>query len=421
MLKTADLHSKDTNCVTPGQSLRKDFPILDRTMNGRRLAYLDSAASAQKPRAVLDAMNSVYSGSYANIHRGLYEFSQKTTRQFEEVREKIARFINVKSEKEIVFTRNTTEAINIVASCWGAENLGRDDEIILTRMEHHANIVPWQILQKKKGFAIKIWEVRDDGSLNPDDLQTLLSGRTKMLGLVHISNALGTVNPVAEIIQTVKAYNPDITVVIDGTQAVVHGPVDMRETGCDFFAFTGHKLYGPTGVGVLYGRYDHLQAMPPYQGGGDMIEEVRFEETTFKDAPYKFEAGTPSFVDVIGLGAAIDYLSAAGMDTIRDYEAGLLAYATAGLSDIDGLKLYGTAENKAAILSFTIEGCPISDLGMLLDRQGVAVRSGHHCCMPLMQAMGVEGTTRASIGLYTVKEDIDQLTEALIKARDMLQ
>ncbi len=406
--------------MTQFENVRKDFPALAKTMNGKPLAYLDSAASAQKPQPVIDAMTSVMSGEYANIHRGLYRLSQDATTKYENARAKVADFIGAESENNIVFTRNATEAINLVAQSWGKTFLEEGDEIILTDMEHHANIVPWQLLQKQIGFTIKTIPVREDGTLDLHEYERMLTPQTKLVAVTHISNALGTINDVQKITAIAKDFYPDMKVLIDGSQAVVHSHVNVLEIGADFYVFTGHKLYGPTGIGVLYGKHDVLESMPPYQGGGDMIEKVSFEDTTFKEAPYRFEAGTPAIIEAIGLGAAIDYLRSFGMDNIAAREEVLLDYATHELLEIPGLKIYGTAPQKAGIVSFTVENMATADIAMILDQCGVAVRTGHHCCMPLMERFGIEGTVRASLGLYSNKNDINQLIEGLKKAKDML-
>lgn len=398
---------------------RGDFPALNTLMHGKPLAFLDTAASAQKPQAVIDAMSAVYESGYSNIHRGLYEISQNLTEKFESVREKVAGFIGAASEKKIVFTRNATEGINLVAQSWGRAHLKSGDEIILTQMDHHANIVPWQILRDQIGIEIKIIPIDDRGVLNLSALEKLLSPKTKMIALTHVSNALGTINPVKKIVQTIKKYNPTIQVLIDGSQAVVHGAVNVTDIGADFYVFTGHKLYGPTGIGVLYGTDEALNSMPPYQGGGDMIERVTFARTTFKEPPYRFEAGTPPIAEVIGLGAAIDYVQNIGLENIAAHEADLLRYATDKLQNIDGLKIHGTAPDKTGIISFTIDGTHPTDIGMVLDQMGVAVRTGHHCCMPLMERLGVDATARASIGLYTNTDDIDQWVAGLHKVKEL--
>jgi cysteine desulfurase/selenocysteine lyase len=399
---------------------RNDFPMLHTRMNGKPLVFLDSAASAQKPQAVIDAIASVYETRYANIHRGLYKISQALTEDFEAVRAQVARFIGAASPQEIVFTRSSTESINLVAASWGGSFLRTGDEIILTGMEHHANIVPWQLLAERLGIIIKVWPVEKNGTLDVGRLGNLLSPRTRMLGLVHISNALGTINPVKEIIGLLRNYNPAIRVLVDGSQAVVHSPVNVSDLDADFYVFTGHKVYGPTGIGVLCGKYDLLQSMLPYQGGGDMIERVSFSGTSFKDAPARFEAGTPPIVEVIGLGAAIDYLEAIGMENIAAHESDLLQKATKSLEAISGLSIHGKAPNKAAVISFTMDGAHHSDVASILDQQGIAVRAGHHCCMPLMESLGLEGMVRASFGLYSNEADIDSLVQGLQKAQEML-
>jgi cysteine desulfurase/selenocysteine lyase len=400
-------------------NLRQDFPILQKTMNGQRLAYLDTGASAQKPQIVIDAMAQAMTNQYANIHRGLYEFSQVMTQQFETVRSKAAKFINAKSENEIVFTRNATEGINLVAQSWGRTNLKPGDEIILTGMEHHANIVPWHILKEQNGLVIKFIPVREDGSLDLEGFEKLLSPRTRLVGVVHVSNALGTINDVRRITAMAKNHDKQIKVLVDASQSVVHSSVSAQDIGCDFLVFTGHKLYGPTGIGVLWGRYDILESMPPYQGGGDMIETVTLEGSTFKPPPARFEAGTPAIVEVIGLGAAIDYMAAIDPAAIEEREQDLLAYAMDGLDGM-GLRFYGMAEDKAGIISFTADWGHPSDIATILDQGGVAVRAGHHCCQPLMRRFGIEATVRASLGLYSDENDIDQLVEGLAKARSLL-
>lgn len=399
---------------------REDFPVLAETMHGRPLAYLDTASSAQKPRVVIDAMRDVMSYHYANIHRGLYQFSQVTTQEYEAVRGKAADFIGAASEHEVVFTRNATEGINLVAQSWAAANLKDGDEIILTGMEHHANIVPWQLLQSRINFAIRVIPVLEDGTLDLDAYQSLLGPKTKLVSFVHASNALGTVNPAARIVQMAKAFNPDIKVLVDASQSAVHGSVNVQDLGCDFLTFTGHKLYGPTGVGVLWARSEILNSMPPYQGGGDMIERVSFGGTTYKSGPARFEAGTPAFVEVIGLGAAIDYMTIIGRENIMAHEKQLLDYASRELARIDGLTFYGAAQDKVGILSFKAGWASNADIAMILDQQGIAVRSGHHCCMPLMERFGIDGTVRASIGLYSNQNDINALVQGLRKAKDLL-
>lgn len=399
---------------------RDDFPVLAKRMNGKRLAFLDSAASAQKPLAVIEAMGDALRQNYANIHRGQYRFSQELTASYEAVRGKVAGFINAASEKEIVFTANATDSINLVAQSWGRRFLQEGDEIILSEMEHHANIVPWQLLQSAIGFTIKTIPVLPEGTLDMQAYASLLSEKTRLVSVVHISNALGTINPVADIIKTAKSYNPAIRVLIDGSQSAVHLPVDVQDLGCDFFVMTAHKLYSTTGVGVLYGRYDVLEAMPPYRGGGDMIERVSFAGTTYKEPPFRFEAGTPPIIGVIGLGAAIDYMGMIDADMMVAHEREMTCRLTSALKDLGGIEIYADLPEKAGIVSFNMQGAHSSDIGSILDQCGVAVRTGHHCCMPLMEKLGVGSTVRASFALYTVKEDIDQCIEGLKKAKELL-
>ena len=399
---------------------RDDFPALKQEVHGRPVAYLDTAASALKPQFVIDTMARVMETYYANIHRGLYSFSQQSTAAFEDVRNKVAGFINAPSAQEIVFTRNTTEAVNLVAQSWAAKYLRVGDEIILSGLEHHANIVPWHMLAEKIGVTIKVIPVQDDGSLDIEAFERMLTIDTKMVSLVHTSNSIGVVNNVKKIIQIAKDFYPETKVMVDGSQAVVHGSVDVQDLGCDFFAFTGHKIYGPSGVGVLWGKYDVLESMDPYQGGGDMIETVDFHHVTYKAPPARFEAGTPAIVEVIGMGAAIDYITSIGMDVIASYEKQMFAYAQDKIAAIDGLTFYGTTADKIGILSFTAEWGHPSDIGMILDQCGVAVRTGHHCCQPLMRRFGIDATVRASLGMYTNETDIDALVAGLDKARSML-
>ncbi len=400
---------------------RKDFPSLTQTMHGKPLVYLDSGASAQKPLVVIESIRKAYEEKYANIHRGLYEFSQVKTEEFEWARSKVARFIGASSSREIVFTRNSTEAINLVAQTWGRNFLKTGDEIILSVMEHHANLVPWFLLRDQIGVVLKFIPVLEDGTLDMDFFQKALSPRTRMVSLVHVSNVLGTINNSFEISKITKEFNPEIKVLFDGSQAVVHGFVNVQDFAPDFYVLTGHKLYGPTGVGVLYGKYDVLASMPPYQGGGDMIEKVTLEGAVYAEPPSRFEAGTPAIAEVIGLGAAVDYLMSVGMDKVRAWEENLHLYAREELMEIEGLKIYGHQPEKAAIISFTLEGCPAGDVAMILDQMGIAVRTGHHCCMPLMQHLGVDGTVRASMGMYSDRSDIDSLVFGLEKACNILR
>lgn len=401
-------------------SYRDDFPSMALEVNGKKLAYLDTASSAQKPRAVMYTMIDAMEQHYANIHRGLYHFSRVTTHMYEGARVKVGEFINAATDKEIIFTRNTTEGINLVAQSWGKTFLKAGDEIILTEMEHHANIVPWHLLKDQIGVIVKFIPVTPEGVLDLSALDRLLTDKTKFVSFVHISNALGTINPAEEIVKKVRAYNPAIKILIDASQSAVHLPLDVQALDCDFLTFTGHKIYGPSGIGVLWGRLDILNSMPPYQGGGDMIETVTLEGSTFKAAPARFEAGTPAIVQAIGLGAAIDYIRAIGIEAIAAHEAALLDYATGRLTSIDGMRYFGPKTGKAGIISFTADWAHASDIAMILDKVGVAVRSGHHCCMPLMKIMGTEATVRASIGMYTNKADIDAFVTGLKKAKDML-
>jgi cysteine desulfurase/selenocysteine lyase len=409
-------------------TIKDEFPIFAETMNGKPLAFLDSASSAQKPTAVIKAMTNAMENHYANIHRGLYAFSQQMTAEYEAVRGKAQAFLNAATEKEIIFTRNSTEGINLVAQSWGGTNLTQGDEILLTEMEHHANIVPWQILQSRIGFTIKTIPVdAQTGKLMLEQLEGLLSPKTKLVSFVHASNVLGTVNPAKEIIERVKAYNSDIVTLLDASQSVVHGGVDVQAMECDFLVFTAHKLYGPTGAGVLYGRSEVLANMPPYQGGGDMIKSVGFGscETQFQDAPHKFEAGTPSFIDVIGLGAAIDYVESIGAVNIKAREIDIFETLYSAISTYDGINITGAAgftdlQKRVPVISFTADWAHASDINMILDQCGVAVRTGQHCAEPLMKVLGVEATMRVSLGLYNDEGDIEQFIKALDKAKMML-
>ena len=398
------------------ERVRADFPILGQQVHGKPLVYLDSGASAQKPQAVLDAMDEVYCTGYANVHRGAYYFSQALTDRYEGVRKTVARFLNAASDQEIVFTRNVTEAINLLAHCLG-NSFAPGDEVIISEMEHHANIVPWQLLRDRAGIVLKVAPIADDGSFLLDAFEAMLTPKTRLVAITHVSNVLGTITPIKEIIRL--AHKAGALVMVDGAQAVVHGNVDVRDLDADFYGFTGHKLYGPTAIGVLYGKAELLKDLPPFMGGGDMIRSVTFAETTFADAPYRFEAGTPPIVEAIGLGAAIDYVSAIGQDAIAAHEAGLLAYATERLSQVEGLTIFGTAKEKASIISFTLDGIHPHDIGTIVDREGVAIRVGHHCAQPLMQRFGIPATARASMGLYNTPAEIDVLAKALEKVKDI--
>ncbi len=393
------------------ERVRADFPILRQEVYGRPLVYLDSAASAQKPRQVIDAMSQAYETTYANVHRGVHWMSQKTTDAFEAGREKVAGFLNAGSADEIVFTRNATEAFNLMASSFSRANLGSGDEVVISAMEHHANIVPWQMVRDRLGIVLRIAPIDDAGNFLLDEFEALLGPRTKLVALTHVSNALGTVVPVKQVIE--KAHARNIPVLLDGCQATPHFAVDVRALDVDFYIFTGHKVYGPSGIGVLYGKSEHLNALPPYQGGGDMISSVTFEKSTFKAPPHRFEAGTPPIVEVIGLGAAIDYLGALGQDNIAAHEAGLRAYAEERLARVPNVRLVGTAREKASIVSFVMDNAHPHDIGTIVDRAGIAVRTGHHCTQPLMDRLGVAATARASLGLYNTRGEVDSLATAL--------
>jgi len=401
------------------ERIRKDFPILRRSMRGRPLVFLDSAASAQKPRAVLDAIADLYSNHYANIHRGLYELSETATRLHEEAREKIRALLHAESSREIVFTRNATEAINLVAQSFARHRVGAGDEILITCMEHHANIVPWQMICEEKGARLRVAPISDAGELLLGELEALIGPRTRLLALTHVSNVLGTVNPVRRIIEMARGRG--VPVLVDGAQAVPHRAVDVQELGCDFYVFSGHKLYGPTGIGALYGRADRLEAMPPYQGGGEMISSVSFDKTTYNEIPYKFEAGTPDIAGAIGLAAAIDYVEAIGLDAIEAHEQALLAYGTELLSEIPEVRLVGTAREKTGVLSFVVEGIHPHDVGTVLDQEGIAIRAGHHCAQPLMARLGLPATARASLGLYNRESDLDRLADGIRKAIEVFR
>jgi cysteine desulfurase/selenocysteine lyase len=401
------------------ERIRKDFPILSRSMRGRPLVFLDSAASAQKPQAVLDAIADLYSNHYANIHRGLYELSETATRLHEEAREKVRALLNAAQPREIVFTRNATEAINLVAQSYGRTRVGAGDEILITCMEHHANIVPWQMLCEEKGARLRVAPVSDAGELLLDELPALIGPRTRLLAVTHVSNVLGTVNPVRRIIEAAHARG--VPVLVDGAQAVPRLAVDVQELGCDFYVFSGHKLYGPTGIGALYARAELLEAMPPYQGGGEMISSVSFEKTTYNEIPYKFEAGTPDIAGAIGLTAAIDYVEAIGLDRIAAHEQALLDYGTELLSRIPEVRLIGTAREKTGVLSFVVEGVHPHDIGTILDGEGIAIRAGHHCAQPLMDRLGLPSTARASLGLYNDKSDLDRLAEGIRKVIEIFR
>ena len=398
---------------------RADFPILESEIHGKPLIYLDNAATTQKPQAVIDAEARYYREDNANVHRGVHALSQRATDAFEAARTKVQRFINAARSDEIVFVRGTTEAINLVAQSYARPHLREGDEIIISALEHHSNIVPWQMVCQQTGAVLRVIPVSDAGELDIDAYEKLLNERTRLVALAHVSNALGTINPVRAMIA--KAHAHGVPVLLDGAQAIAHLPVDVQALGCDFYAFSGHKIYAPMGIGVLYGKALLLEEMPPYQGGGDMIRTVAFEHTEYNILPYKFEAGTPNVAGAIGLGAALDYLSGIGMETIAAYEAGVLDYATRAIEDIPGMRLIGTAQDKTAILSFLLEGVHAHDIGTILDRQGIAIRAGHHCAMPLMQRFGVAATARASFALYNTQEEADALAAGLQRTVELFK
>ena len=391
--------------------IREDFPILKQMINDRPLVYLDNAATSQKPQVVIDALVNYYMTENSNVHRGVHTLSQRATDSYEEARVKVQRFLNAADDKEIIFVRGTTEGINLVAQTYGRQNVGEGDEIIISAMEHHSNIVPWQMLCQEKGAHLKVVPINDEGEFLLDEYENLLSPRTRLVSIVHQSNALGTINPVEQIVELAHARG--IPVLLDGAQAVAHVPIDVQRIGCDFYVFSGHKLYGPTGVGALYGRADLLDAMPPYQGGGEMIRSVTFEKTLYNVIPNKFEAGTQNIAGSVGLGVAIDYVNNLGMDNIAAYENELLAYGTKRLSEIEAVRLIGTARHKGSILSFVMENAHPHDVGTILDAEGIAVRTGHHCAQPLMDRFGVPATVRASLAFYNTREEIDTLVKGI--------
>jgi cysteine desulfurase / selenocysteine lyase len=397
--------------------LREDFPALAMKVYGKPLVYLDNAASAQKPNAVLDRMTEAYKSEYANVHRGLHYLANAATEAYEGARAKVAKFLNASRPEEIVFTRNATEAINLVASSWGAPYIGEGDQIVLSIMEHHSNIVPWHFLRERQGAVIKWADIDDDGNFLIEEFEKQLSPRTKLVAITQMSNALGTVVPVKDVVKI--AHSRGIPVLIDGSQGAVHLAVDVQDIGADFYVCTGHKLYGPSGIGVLYAKHEHLVAMRPYNGGGEMIREVGRDAVTYGDPPHKFEAGTPAIVEAIGLGAAIDYLNSIGKERIAAHEHDLLTYAEARLREINSLRMIGTAKGKGAIISFEMKGAHPHDVATVIDRQGVAVRAGTHCVMPLLERFNVTATCRASFGMYNTREEVDHLVQALLKAREL--
>lgn len=400
------------------QKVRADFPILRREVNGKPLVYLDNGATTQKPKVVIDAISNYYSDMNSNVHRGVHYLSQISTDAFEVTRRKVQEFINAKEDFEVIITKGTTDSINLVATCYGKAFIHEGDEIIISAMEHHSNIVPWQMLCEEKGAVLRVIPMNAQGELDMDAYANLLSAKTKLVSVTYVSNALGTINPVKEIIDLAHTHN--VPVLVDAAQGIQHLAIDVQKLDVDFLAFSGHKMYAPTGVGVLYGKKDLLNAMPPYQGGGDMIKEVTFEKTTYNELPFKFEAGTPNIEAGICLSAAIDYINELGIDNIKAYEDELLAYATAKIKDIPGVKLIGEAAHKSSVLSFVVEGIHPYDIGVILDKLGIAVRTGHHCAQPVMDQFGIPGTVRASLAVYNTKDDIDNFIAGLNRAVNML-
>ena len=401
------------------RKIRDDFPVLKQLARGKPLVYLDSANTSQKPQRVIDAEREVYETYYANVHRGVYEISAKAEKAFEGARVKLQGFLGAAQSREIVFTRGTTEAINLVAYSFGRKNVGAGDEVLISGLEHHSNIVPWQMLCEEKGARLRVAPIDDAGEIRLDELQKLIGPRTKLVAVGHVSNALGTVNPVREIVK--MAHAQGVPVLIDGAQAAPHLPLNLRELDCDFYAISGHKMFGPSGIGALYGKAERLEAMPPFQGGGDMILSVTFEKTTYNKIPYKFEAGTPNIAGTIALGATVDYLNAIGMENVAAHEHALLEYATAALSSLPGLRIIGTAKHKAGVVSFVLDGIHPHDVGTVVDYEGVAIRTGHHCAQPVMERFGVPATCRASFALYNTVEDVDVLVRGLRKVQEMFQ
>ena len=398
---------------------RRDFPILGLQVHGRPLVYLDNAATAQKPRAVIDAVSYYYEAQNANVHRGVHYLSETATAAYEGAREKVRVFIDAASTREVVFTRGTTESINLVAQSYARPRFQPGDEIILSEMEHHSNIVPWQLLAEQTGAVLKVIPITDAGELEPGAYEKLFSPRTRLVAIGYVSNALGTINPIKAM--TAYAHDRGAVVVVDGAQAVPHMAVDVRDLDCDFYAFSGHKMFAPTGIGILYGKEPLLAAMPPWQGGGEMIRTVRFAGSTWNELPHKFEAGTPDIAGAVGLGAAVDYLGQVGLAGIQDYEQGLLAYATDCIGSVPGVRLVGTARHKASVISFVMDGIHPHDLGTIVDREGVAIRTGHHCAMPVMERFGLPATARASLAFYNTRTDVDALVLALEKAREVFR
>ncbi|AWK14354.1 cysteine desulfurase SufS [Candidatus Fukatsuia symbiotica] len=412
--KQAEVDNKPQTKNFSVEQIRADFPLLSRQVNNTPLIYLDSAASAQKPQTVIDSEMNFYRQDYAAVHRGIHTLSEKATEAMENVRRQVAGFINAETEQEIVFVKGTTEGINLVANSYGRHFLNAGDSIIITEMEHHANIVPWQMLAKESGLIIKVWHLTTSGELDLSDLSKLIDNRTRLLAITHVSNVLGTINPIRDIVTQAKALAKELIVLVDGAQAVMHQPVDVQALGCDFYVFSGHKLYGPTGIGILYGKNKLLQMMPPWEGGGSMIKTVSLtEETTFADAPGRFEAGSPNTAAIIGLGAAINYIHQLGLTRIQHYEQSLMAYALKKLKLVPSLKIYGSEKNRSGVIAFNLGQHHSYDVGILLDRYGIAIRTGQHCAMPLMEFYHVSTMCRVSLALYNTREEIDQLVTAL--------
>jgi cysteine desulfurase/selenocysteine lyase len=399
--------------------IREDFPLLKQKIHGKPLVYLDNAATTQKPQAVLDALERFYTMDNSNVHRGVHLLSERATQAYEAARVKAQRFIGAAHSREVIFVRGTTEGINLVAQTYGRRHVQAGDEIVISAMEHHSNIVPWQMLCEEKQARLRIIPINDQGEILLDEYASLLGPRTRLVAVVHVSNALGTINPLQQIIDL--AHRRNVPVLVDGAQAVPHIPVDVQALDCDFYAFSGHKVYGPTGIGVLYGKASLLEAMPPYQGGGDMISSVTFEKTTYNVLPYKFEAGTPNVAGAVGLGVALDYLSGIGIDGVAAHEHELLTYATAALAQIPGVRLIGTARTRAGVLSFALDGVHPHDIGTILDQEGIAIRTGHHCAQPVMQRFGVPATARASLACYNTREDIDALVKGMDKVKEFFR
>jgi cysteine desulfurase/selenocysteine lyase len=417
LAESRPLHGQEPVSRLDVEKIRADFPILHRKVHGKPLVYLDNAATSQKPRSVIDAVSHYYEQENANIHRGVHYLSERATEDYEASRKIVQSFLNAAKAHEIIFVRGATEAINLVAQTYGRANVGSGDEVVITAMEHHSNIVPWQMLCDEKGAKLKVAPMDDNGDLLLDEYANLLGPRTKLVAVTHVSNALGTVNPVRKMVEL--AHRQNIPVLLDGAQAVPHTHVDVQALDCDFYAFSGHKLYGPTGIGVLYGKSVLLDAMPPYQGGGDMISSVTFEKTIYNKLPYKFEAGTPDVSGVIGLGAAIQYVNGLGIENIAAHEHGLLAYATEAVSAIPGIRLIGAAKEKAGVLSFVFDGVHPHDVGTILDQEGIAIRTGHHCAQPVMQRFDIPATARASFALYNTRQEVDALVKGIEKVREV--